>query len=553
MNNTIEEVIQNNDQCPKVSVIMPVYNAERYLRQSLDCLVNQTLEEIEFICVDDGSSDDSHNILTEYAEKDGRFRILHQENRGAGGARNLGLDKARGEYLLFLDSDDFFKPELAEHAWARAKEMNADICTYAAENYNDKTGVITQNPRTLMKDLYKDDVFNRHNDPDALFCFTLSNPWTKLFRRDFILEHGLKFQELPNANDVAFVFSALAIADRITMLDEVLVSYRTNNSESSQGSLKRAPLAFYESLAELKRRLIRFGVYEEMENAFIKISGGLVEYNLKSLRTSLPDFMKAYIFCKENCFSDFSLGEKEDGFYYFPNHARAIKVLRNETMLDFSLKIQYPAFEGEQQWEFLRNIRTCADKEPEVWMSPKEGLSSDAEKFFNDPYAYYCRTCRLYTTAPDETDPRTLVPLDGDPLLPVVFSFRNDLKSQNATIKTQKGEIDGLKNKLTAGQKALEQKTAEVNRLRSAAAEMEKKISDLVNESKIKDKQIRGLEKSEAVKTAKIKKLEERKLELRKEAQNNKKALDAVYSSRSYRIGNAVLRPFKRIVDLFAK
>ena len=97
---------------PKISVIIPVYNAEKYLRVCLDSVVNQTLEDIEIICVNDGSTDKSSNILKEYAEKDGRIIILTQKNQGAAIARNKGISVAKGEYLSLLDCDDFFELDM---------------------------------------------------------------------------------------------------------------------------------------------------------------------------------------------------------------------------------------------------------------------------------------------------------------------------------------------------------------------------------------------------------------------------------------------------------
>ena len=102
---------------PKVSVVVPVHNTEQYLRQCLDSLVSQTLREIEIICVDDGSSDGSLAILQDYAALDSRVCIIEQESVGAGPARNAGLDAALGEYIAFLDSDDFFEPSMLEEAY----------------------------------------------------------------------------------------------------------------------------------------------------------------------------------------------------------------------------------------------------------------------------------------------------------------------------------------------------------------------------------------------------------------------------------------------------
>ena len=111
----------------KVSVIIPVYNVAPYLRQKLDSVLGQTLRDIEVICVDDGSDDGCAKILEEYAQKDPRVCVLSQENAGAGAARNLGLAHASGEFLSFLDSDDFFEPTMLEKMVALAQEDNDDF------------------------------------------------------------------------------------------------------------------------------------------------------------------------------------------------------------------------------------------------------------------------------------------------------------------------------------------------------------------------------------------------------------------------------------------
>ena len=117
---------------PKVSVIIPVYNTEKYLRECLDSVVNQTLRDIEIICVDDGSTDASPEILRKYAEKDSRVQVFTQEKSNAGAARNVGLSKAAGEYLAFLDSDDYYELSMLEHMLACAQERAADVvvCRY---------------------------------------------------------------------------------------------------------------------------------------------------------------------------------------------------------------------------------------------------------------------------------------------------------------------------------------------------------------------------------------------------------------------------------------
>ena len=112
---------------PKVSILMPIYNVQYYLRECLDSIVNQTLADIEVICIDDGSTDDSGKILDEYAAKDTRFKIIHKENGGYGKAMNVGLDIARGEYIGIVESDDYIRPEMYEEQYQIARDNNLDM------------------------------------------------------------------------------------------------------------------------------------------------------------------------------------------------------------------------------------------------------------------------------------------------------------------------------------------------------------------------------------------------------------------------------------------
>ena len=124
----------------QVSVIIPVYNIERHLRQCLDSVTGQTLTELEIICVDDGSTDASPEILVDYAQRDGRFQIITQPNTGPGVARNTGMDRATGEYLIFLDSDDWFEPDFLERMVAKAKETGADVTICRTVEFDTQTG-----------------------------------------------------------------------------------------------------------------------------------------------------------------------------------------------------------------------------------------------------------------------------------------------------------------------------------------------------------------------------------------------------------------------------
>lgn len=136
----------------KVSVILPVYNGEKYLKQCLDSICSQTLKEIEILCVDDGSTDHTAEILADYAKKDERIRVIHQANAGAGAARNNGLRQASGEYLSFLDADDFFEPDMLERAYAKAKEEDAQIVVFASDQYREDLDDYREVKWTLRKE-----------------------------------------------------------------------------------------------------------------------------------------------------------------------------------------------------------------------------------------------------------------------------------------------------------------------------------------------------------------------------------------------------------------
>jgi glycosyltransferase involved in cell wall biosynthesis len=141
---------------PKVSVIMPVYNVENYLRQCLDSVINQTLRDIEIICIDDQSTDGSLGILKDYAAIDPRIRIITQKNAGAGAARNTGLKVAKGEYLSFLDSDDFFELDMLEKAYHACSTNNLDFVVFRSDKFDNDSKTYIPLYYSIRKDLLPD-------------------------------------------------------------------------------------------------------------------------------------------------------------------------------------------------------------------------------------------------------------------------------------------------------------------------------------------------------------------------------------------------------------
>ncbi|MCD7886636.1 MAG: glycosyltransferase [Clostridiales bacterium] len=271
---------------PTVSVIIPVYNVERYLAQCLDSILGQTLQDIEVICVDDGSTDGSPAILEEYARQDGRMQVLYQRNQYAGVARNRGLAAAQGDYVIFLDSDDFFAPEMLEKTTQAARERNADIVIFGGARYDDRTQTVTKKDDFLRRALLpKEPVFSPADVPDTLFALDNPAPWCRLYARRFLLETRLQFQALPNANDFYFTLSSMALAERITAVDADFIYYRTNRVGSLQQDKHKDPLCFLSALESLYQELVQRGVFALLQTSFRHSSLSTILSNLRSVQT----------------------------------------------------------------------------------------------------------------------------------------------------------------------------------------------------------------------------------------------------------------------------
>lgn len=314
---TYMQSVINWNLTPEVSVIMPVYNAAEYLADTLKGLINQTFPFFEMIFVDDGSNDDSLNILKKFADEDSRASILMQNHLYAGTARNIAIRKARGSYLLFLDSDDFFAPKMIEKSLAKIKEIDADICVFLADQIDNSTHIKSNMNWTMKRNLCPKDkrFFSLKTNPKNIYAFTTAAPWNKLFKKNFIFRYELTFQTNRSANDVAFVYTALAIASKITFVDDVLLTYRVNNTKSLQGSQDRKPDAFYDALKELKKRLVNLGIYEQIEPAYLNFALDFIFYNLGTLKS--PDtYRKIFNLIKNEILTTLGINDKTDVYFY---------------------------------------------------------------------------------------------------------------------------------------------------------------------------------------------------------------------------------------------
>ena len=272
----------------KVSVIMPVYNAETYLEEAIECLICQTLKEIE---------------------------IIHQRNLYAGVARNNGLKQANGEFVIFLDSDDLFERGLLEKTYKQGKKVNADIVLFGGECFNVDNGEHKERPDFLRKEYIGDkSVFSRKDIPEKIFNITTPCPWTKLYSRKFIEREKLQFQELQHTNDAFFVLLSLALANKITYIDEVLISYRIGQKNNLQSVKSKNPEMFFEAYEQVFDALNEKGIYEEVKKSFIEVTLAGCVYNINSVKTKEAK-VKIYQEMQQEHFTRMNLLEQEETFY----------------------------------------------------------------------------------------------------------------------------------------------------------------------------------------------------------------------------------------------
>ena len=269
---------------PKVSVIIPIYNAGKYLHACLDSVVNQTLKEIEIICVDDGSTDNSLQIVQDYVKRDPRIKAFSQPNMNAGAARNRGLQYATGKYLSFLDADDFFELNMLELAFEKAEEAKADIVVFRSDLYYEKDNRYDEMRYTVVEEnLPEQRPFAGTDIKRDIFKSFIGWAWDKLFLREYVVKNSLTFQEQRSSNDLYFTYLALAKARRITVIDDLLAHHRTRVVSSLEATRTKSWDCFYKALLELRKGLVNSELYEHFEKDYISYCIHFSLYNLNSL------------------------------------------------------------------------------------------------------------------------------------------------------------------------------------------------------------------------------------------------------------------------------
>lgn len=252
-----------------ISIVVPVYNSEKYLEECLNSLCSQTYKNIEIICVNDGSTDSSADILKRIAEKDSRVKIVSQENAGAGAARNHGLSIAQGKYIYFFDADDIAVNNLLELAYKRAQETDADIVAFNGYTFTNDDISTKKTKPGYNKNVLGDSscVFSYKDYSENILSIVNVVPWNKLIKTDFIKENNIHFEEISSTNDITFSAVCAAVAKKIALVDKNLMYYRLGHSgtisSTKSEKLENAIIA----VESVRKQISELEYSDELQNA----------------------------------------------------------------------------------------------------------------------------------------------------------------------------------------------------------------------------------------------------------------------------------------------
>lgn len=322
---------------PKISVLMPIYNVERYIREALLSVADQTLRDIEILCINDGSTDDSRAIAAEFCKLDARFRLIDKPNSGYGASMNRGLAEAQGDYVAFLEPDDIYEPTALETLYKAAQVSDADVTKANYWFYWSKPQPKDKLIQVVKPAWFEDAAQIEHlavgslaigsnngDTSDTITCmvadpyelpgifFMIPSIWSALYKRSYLAEHSIRFLETPGASfqDLSFTFKVFVYTHKVCLVDAPILHYRQDNESSSVNDPKKA-YCVIEELAEID------AVVETLENtnadSYLSQIAYRIAYDnyLWNYQRLAPDVRKAFI----QQGSDDLRARQADGYY----------------------------------------------------------------------------------------------------------------------------------------------------------------------------------------------------------------------------------------------
>ncbi len=323
----------------KVSVIMPFHNGEEYLDETMTYLLNQTLTDIEIICVDDGSTDDTVKKLKEYETENSQITVLEQKKANAGVARNFGMSKATGEYLIFLDSDDLFEKKMLEKMYLACKKCDADMCVCNAGDYDMSKKKYINTPEYLRENLLPREIpFSKETIGKYILRFTTNKMWNKMVKKEFVDGYNLKFQDIERVNDQYFTIMCLLLAEKITIVKDKLVYYRKGQMENLTATFSSTPLCAYKALLKAKETMDEMKLFDnpDIRCAFDNKVINTMIYSLNIQKTA-DGFGTLYNTLRNGGFEELGLTLHEKEYYFNSQEYESFKKIMNYSYDDYLL------------------------------------------------------------------------------------------------------------------------------------------------------------------------------------------------------------------------
>lgn len=457
----------------KVSVIVPVYNQEKFIERCIDSILAQSMQEIEVILVDDGSTDSTPDILSRYEQKDNRITVLHQQNQYAGIARNHGLQVAQGEYVIFWDSDDYFPEDALEALYNESQKCDADICVGEATKMDMYDGTVREKCYINWSRVPEKSPFNINDIPQYIFNFARNYPWNRLYKKSFLEEQNLQFSELKQSNDVSFVMKAFVLAKKIVVIDKIIVYYQFRIPESLSGNPLNKKENVLRAHMEVKEFLIETGYWENQDirqsfvnNAFATIASQF------SLLENRDEYKVLYYFYKEKALPALEIGSCQVEQMYFDKNAYDLSHM----------------------------------------------LSCDAEEFVFKQFLYYLnRTQQFRNRVVKLKDKLEKVNDKNQRQIEKIINLKQDKENKIEIIKKQREKIDSCNNKIQKQNEKIEKQNEKIEK---QSEKIQKQTEKIQRETEKIQRQSDRIEKQ----SEKIQKQSER-IEKQSEKISSQKAL----------------------------
>lgn len=301
----------------KVSVIVPIYNVEKYIKRTVDSLINQSFKDIEIVLINDGSTDNSVDIINSYC--DDRIKIYSQSNQGGSVARNLGIEKSTSDFLMFLDADDYYYPDCIEKAYNKIINDNVDICIYGSKFVDDDGNNIKS---VVPKSGIIDDLRNNKS-----ILLNIENcTWDKIYKSEIIKKNGIKYPVGLYYQDFGFTFSLLRYVNSISFIEDELIEYTVGRSGNVTNDISNKVFDIFEVIDGIKELYIESGLYEfyfeELKAIFIiNIVDKLKQVVLSNSKDIRDDYIEKcydYIYKEFGDFhSKYKISKHKYDFIYF--------------------------------------------------------------------------------------------------------------------------------------------------------------------------------------------------------------------------------------------